>query len=170
MDMAEQLGNQVRGVRRRDPSPAEALKLSSILSALCVENVADLDSPLICDASYHPDRKPESSMLLVTWIEDRPTADAVRLVWSDGRAKDCRIDQIDIAQNLEISQYAVVYNATFYFDRGSADELATEPSSLPSAVLLKSGKEISNRSPLVWIGSTPVAETPDGESATSTSD
>jgi hypothetical protein len=79
----------------------DQIKLANILAALTLATPMSLDTPSLCAASYYPRYAPGQAMLVVYWLADRPRADAVRLVWEDGRTKDFPM----LAAQVELNYY-----------------------------------------------------------------
>ena len=110
-----------------------------------------LVDPVISDARFWRSWDKKQALLSVHWIQDYPTADAIRVLWSDGTQKDFSISKENQLENRKDSLEFVAYGAQFGFPHGSADEKEWETESAPSVVLLRSGECISQPVSVHWV-------------------
>ncbi len=157
LDIASQIRQHQNPDERYASSLTEQLRRANILAGLCVETPLDLEDPTICDASFfHIGTK--GVMIVVYWLQDQPTPETLRLVWEDGRIRDCPILAEQTEANLKIARRAVLYDAAVVFPNGSAEETELDAQSAASVVLVKAGEEISARWPLALVDRIPAGE------------
>ena len=88
-------------------------------------------------------------MLVTYWIEDQPTPDTVRIVWRDGHTRDFPIPPDETKSNQVIARHSVLFDVSLVFQHDSAEEKELIADSAASVVLIKGGKEIAIRCPIV---------------------
>jgi hypothetical protein len=127
--------------------------MGNILMALNRTNRQTLETAEVCDARffYTYAGNPNNSLLAIYWLQDYPSADGVRLLWTDGTQKEFSIFADAKSENEKDATEVVVYNASFPVAHGSRDakELETKPE--PTLVLLKDGSVISRPARVRWI-------------------
>lgn len=161
VDIASQYRNYQDYEVRDSVTEFERMKLSDIMTELCLSTPLSLESPDICGAYFIPHYDPKQAMLRVYWLENFPSPDTIRVVWSGGRTLDFPMLAGEINENREISRNELLYSGSIAFPHGSPEETQLLADPAASVVLVRAGKEVSRRMQLTTFDRSPEGEPAD---------
>ena len=142
------LESSVRSIKRRLARPELSSahpRLQKFLVQLERATPQTLSSPVMCGAKAYYRARDDKILLLVDWIEDAPSPDAVRLLWkNEPKTRDLPIDYAMKEGNLADAEVAVPFSASFFFPRDSTTARRILLGERPFAVMMRDGKPISN--------------------------
>jgi hypothetical protein len=141
-------------MKRRDQSislfrtaqPDSLLDPVKVLSQLKIATPQTLAQPMLCQSSMCWKTTEQNKLLLVSyWIENQPTVNAVRLERKEEYV-DCPILSMYALENAKEAKVGVVFTSVLHFPEDSEKAFTfLDSEDMPSVVLLRDGKPISNR-------------------------